>query len=158
MNDPYAPIMVLECVREERSQFFLGLGHCETVQVDFGLHPVLAAAKLSQNPVLDPLAGEHELFSARKLRISRVTVQALLQHCKAVGTGKASTGWGRATGLSHWSFLREGFDILYRLAEEAGVILIGLRIHTTSSDQGLWPQYSDAPYRSRLYIHGLKDA
>jgi hypothetical protein len=125
--------MVLQCMSEERSQFFLGLRHRETVQVNFSLHPVLTPAQLSQNPVLDTLPGENELLSARKLGISRVPAKALLEHCETVGTCKASAWWRRRpTWLGRWGILSERLDVPDRLTEEAGVILIGLRIHETS--------------------------
>ena len=150
--------MMLQCMGKEPTQCFLRFRHCEAVQVDFGLHPVLAAAKLSQDAVLDPLPGEHELLSACKLRISHAPVQALLEHCKTVGARKTSARWRRWAGLRHGSLLSEGFDVPYGVAEEAGVILIGLGIHASSSDQGPWPQYSDAPYRTRLTPTDSTDA
>jgi hypothetical protein len=98
VDDPHTPKVTVERVRKERSNGLLGFGDSETVQVDFPLDLVLTTAELAQDDLLNPLAGEHQFFAARELRVTNVGVQALLQYCIPIGSGEArhrtrAPGW-----------------------------------------------------------------
>jgi hypothetical protein len=103
------------------------------VQIDFGLHPILAASQLAKNGRLHALAMEDELFPTGDLMIPGVGMKALLEYGEAVRAGKVRTRGGFSFAQD-WSLICERLDVSYRFTEEQGIVVIRLGVHATSAE------------------------
>jgi hypothetical protein len=133
VDNPYTPYVTFQSVGQERPQLLLRFWHCKAVQVDFRLDTVLSTSQLTEDTALHAFPGEDQFLAARKLRVAYVRLKALLQHREPVGARKACA---RRRAGSFWSrnVRREPLDVAHRFAEEVGIVLVELRLHTTSAE------------------------
>ena len=137
MDDPHAPELPIQCVREEVPQGQLRLRDRQPVQIDLRLHPILSAAKLPQDGHLYTAAVVDELVAGSQLRVTRFSVEAFEQYRASIRATEAGDGRGAAPARFRSLTARQPFDILYSLSEKPNIIfVVGCGAHATSAESG----------------------
>ena len=131
MDDANAPHLAVQSVRQKVPQRMLGRDDAVSVEIQLGLHAVLATPQLAQHRALQTGAVEHELIPGCQRGVLVPPGEALLQDGMPVSAREARTGRrspsprGRTLG-SH------RLDVPYRFAEETDVVVFRVRLHPTS--------------------------